>query len=263
MLKYKEFVNNLLEDISHSGEAVDFAKLCYFPLTPKISKAYYNTRINCFHLTDVQNLSNFKTLLKSPKTISCFTSIGERYLKDFRGIRTNGGVLLELDGNLVLNSVTDIISSVDESGMRWISEKYFRDSSTEFQTKYEKFKKTANLKRGEYGGDEMSFLDWYIPYAEDFVIKNKDVIVNFLTSIEDDYWDEILVNDIIIKDVLVLSSYKDSNFLFFTKTVNKSVFGSLEKLEEFVKSISTGEIWITRDKEDAISFVTNRGGKLL
>lgn len=263
MLKYKEFVESITE-ISHSNERLLFALDGYFPFTDKVAKAYYNTRINTFHITDIKGLKGIKPLIGSKKVLSTFTMIDKYFIEEFRGIQTEGGVLLQLNGNLVLNSVTDIISVVDEYGLRWIAEFNFREYSDNFGKQFKRFKAEVDKKAAEFDAFKTrnpKFLEWYMPFVEDFLIKNKEEIVDFLTRTPDYYWDEVLVNDIVVKDVLFLASFKDYSFIPFTKSVIKSEFGSLENLEKYINSIATGEVYITRDKKEALNFVVSRGGE--
>ena len=75
-------------------------------------------RTTVFHVTDVTKVEKLVRLQKKQKTISAFFFMDTNYLT--MGIKTGGGVVAELDGNIVVSTESDIMSMPDKTGRRWI-----------------------------------------------------------------------------------------------------------------------------------------------
>ena len=75
-------------------------------------------RTTVFHITDVSKVEKLVRLQKKQKTISAFFFMNTNYLT--MGIKTGGGVVAELDGNIVVSTASDIMSMPDKTGRRWI-----------------------------------------------------------------------------------------------------------------------------------------------
>ena len=71
-----------------------------------------------FHLTDVTKVEKLIRLQKKQKMVSSFFFMDTNYLT--MGIKTGGGVVAELDGNVVVSAESDIMSMPDKTGRRWI-----------------------------------------------------------------------------------------------------------------------------------------------
>ena len=71
-----------------------------------------------FHLTDVTKVEKLIRLQKKQKMVSSFFFMDTNYLT--MGIKTGGGVVAELDGNVVVSAKSDIMSMPDKTGRRWI-----------------------------------------------------------------------------------------------------------------------------------------------
>jgi len=75
-------------------------------------------RTTVFHVTDVTKVEKLVRLQKKQKMISAFFFMNTNYLT--MGIKTGGGVVAELDGNIVVSTASDIMSMPDKTGRRWI-----------------------------------------------------------------------------------------------------------------------------------------------
>ena len=75
-------------------------------------------RTTVFHLTDVTKVEKLIRLQKKQTTVSSFFFMDTNYLTT--GIKTGGGVVAELNGNIVVSAESDIMSMPDKSGRRWI-----------------------------------------------------------------------------------------------------------------------------------------------
>jgi hypothetical protein len=75
-------------------------------------------RTTVFHVTDIKGGENLIKLQKKKKTISSFFFMDTSYL--IQGVKGGGGVIAELDGNVVVSAKSDIMSMPDKTGRRWI-----------------------------------------------------------------------------------------------------------------------------------------------
>lgn len=235
---------------------------CNLPLTPKIAKALYDTKKTVFHITDPLRIFDLKKLSGSKKSISSFTKMFDYQLRNMGGVQTNGGLLLHIEGNLMLDSKSDIMSMPDEQGRRWISNEWI-DQANDFFAELHKI--NANIKielKIKSIGDltvnkqlRRTFISEYIKRTEEHVLKNTKELKALIDSQYGGSWDELLVNEINIKDVLLFNMEQQ----YFSGKI-KETYGSLENCYNILKSIVSGEIYITDDKSDAIKFVQDRGG---
>ncbi len=95
----------------------------HFPLTPNIAKIINGekaVRVDAFHITSAKKASRLKQLEGSKKSISAMTKVPQYSLEDLSGVHSHG-VMFSLEGNVLLKSIEDIMSTPDESGRRWIN----------------------------------------------------------------------------------------------------------------------------------------------
>ena len=80
-------------------------------------------RATVFHVTDAEGYEGIKKMQGRKQSISAFFEMQNRYFN--KGIQTQGGVILELDANILSAWREDVMSSPDKSGRRWIQLSYF------------------------------------------------------------------------------------------------------------------------------------------
>jgi len=91
------------------------------PLTSKTMSWIFNVqlpRVTVFHVTSGIGLKNLKRLQNKKKSISAFFNMTADYID--QGIKTEGGVVAELDANILMSSKSDILSMPDKTGRRWV-----------------------------------------------------------------------------------------------------------------------------------------------
>jgi len=91
------------------------------PLTSKTMSWIFNVqlpRVTVFHVTSGIGLKNLKRLQNKKKSISAFFNMTADYID--QGIKTEGGVVVELDANILMSSKSDILSMPDKTGRRWV-----------------------------------------------------------------------------------------------------------------------------------------------
>jgi len=75
-------------------------------------------RVTVFHVTSGIGLEKLMRLQNKKKSISAFFNMSADYID--QGIKTEGGVVVELDANILMSSKSDILSMPDKTGRRWV-----------------------------------------------------------------------------------------------------------------------------------------------
>ena len=83
-------------------------------------------RSTVFHVTDLSGLKRLKKLEGGKKSISAFYSMMSRYMES--GVATSGGVVVEMDADVVVSASSDIMSEVDKTGRRWVEMSWFANA---------------------------------------------------------------------------------------------------------------------------------------
>ena len=91
------------------------------PLSPSILKRIWPKlpRTTVFHLTDRVGVQRLKKMQGGKRSISAFWNISKIVLGD--GIRTDGGYVVELKGDILAAGPDDIMSQPDKTGRRWLT----------------------------------------------------------------------------------------------------------------------------------------------
>jgi len=123
----KSFKGYITEEVawlqSTSKMVFDFGQISSMkiPLTSKTMTWIFNVqlpRVTVFHVTSGIGLKNLKRLQNKKKSISAFFNMNADYIDS--GIKTEGGVVAELDANILMSSKSDILSMPDKTGRRWV-----------------------------------------------------------------------------------------------------------------------------------------------
>ena len=119
MIKLKDL---LFEKVAHTKKSLEWVSLDYIPMSPKVMKQIMgDTPITVFHNLDSDSIKNkLSKVVKSKKSISSYTTDTEGHLLSGGGIQTSGGVVLEVEGKVLVAGTEDLASVPDESGRRWI-----------------------------------------------------------------------------------------------------------------------------------------------
>ena len=113
---WTESLSTMLFDLPRAG-LVDI----HIPLSPSIMKRIWpkSIRSKAFHLTDFDGVKKLKKMQKGKRSISAFYNMEDYMISD--GIKTEGGYVVELEGDVLAASPDDISSQPDKSGRRWIT----------------------------------------------------------------------------------------------------------------------------------------------
>jgi hypothetical protein len=123
----KSFKQHLKEEVawqqSASKMVFDFGQIATMkiPLSSKMMTWIFNVqlpRVTVFHVTSGIGLGQLKKLQNKKKSISAFFNMNADYIDS--GVKTDGGVVAELDANILMSSRNDIMSMPDKAGRRWI-----------------------------------------------------------------------------------------------------------------------------------------------
>jgi len=83
-------------------------------------------RATVFHVTDIGGLSKLGKIEGGKKSISAFFSMMSRYMET--GVATSGGIVAELDADVLISARDDIMSQVDTQGRRWVEMSWFANA---------------------------------------------------------------------------------------------------------------------------------------
>ena len=113
----------LFEKIAHTKKSLEWVSLDYIPMSPKVMKQIMgDTPITVFHNLDSDSIKNkLSKVIGKKKSISSYTTDTEGHLLSGGGVQTGGGVVLEVEGKVLVAGTEDLASVPDESGRRWIA----------------------------------------------------------------------------------------------------------------------------------------------
>ena len=141
----KTFKGYLKEDApawqsSTSQKIFDFGQIQYMqiPLTSSTMEWIFQVqlpRATVFHVTNGIGLGKLKRLQNKKKSISAFFNMDASTME--AGIQGGGGLVVELDANIIMSSKGDLMSMPDKTGRRWV-ELYNIDPKEKMHAELEK-----------------------------------------------------------------------------------------------------------------------------
>ena len=98
----------------------------WLPISSSIFKriGIEEVRATVFHVTDKEHFSTLKKLQGKKQSISAFFGMKAEYFE--QGVQTQGGVVAELDANILSAWKGDVMSSPDKGGRRWVKLAHFK-----------------------------------------------------------------------------------------------------------------------------------------
>ena len=189
-------------------------------------------RATVFHATDPEHLAGLKRLEGGKKSISAFFSMMANQMEG--GIATDGGIVIEMEADILVSAKDDIMSRVDKGGRRWVEMSWFENAQgwgnpagfdkverglnnliRELVLKYlepimgnkartePEFYLWADMKRHLKDSKKLSLvIKDYFDGVEKIIKKNKEVMGDIFYSYArskrqtDNTWDEQIVNNI-------------------------------------------------------------------
>ena len=241
LIKWQQSASTLLFDVAQ-GTNVGFEAF-WMPMSSSITKRIWpkQLRATVFHVTDDVGYGKIKKLQGTKKSISTFFEIRSNYFE--QGVGTTGGVVLELDANVLGAFNMDVMSAPDKTGRRWIQLQYWKGRWGEkdlskfskgiqdlvgnllnkYWKKVMKVSSTPRFQKGRY------YIHWmnlgqsarsdkktlsliikdYIDGIEKIYKQNAQQFTKLLTDYlnlrrTEESWDEIIANDFTIKKVWII-----------------------------------------------------------
>ena len=113
---WTESLSKMLFDLPRTG-----FKDIKIPLSSAIFKRIWpeSIRSKVFHLTDYDGLGKLKKMQGKKKSISAFYNMDDYIIQS--GIKTEGGYVVELEGDVLAAAPDDISSQPDKTGRRWLT----------------------------------------------------------------------------------------------------------------------------------------------
>ena len=227
-----EFAQQSTSDYVFDTHSVSSSSLSIPISGPMFKRIWPDTiRTIVFHVLSAEDIYALKKLEGGKKTISAFFSMMSRYLES--GIAGGGGVVAELEADILVSAKDDIMSKVDKKGRRWVALDWFANAQSygtgpKFGMVEKEFSKLKeNLVRKYVNRDQIG--DWrevwkemkhylkgdgkklglvikdYFDGVEKVIKKNKEVLGSIFYGYAkskrqtDNAWDEQIVNNIKIK----------------------------------------------------------------
>ena len=122
---WTQSLSTMLFDLPRAG-----FKDLKIPLSPAIFKRVWpkSIRSKVFHLTDFEGVHKLKKMQGKKKSISAFYNMEDHMIQS--GIRTKGGYVVELEGDILAAAPDDISSQPDKTGRRWLALSTIMNPST-------------------------------------------------------------------------------------------------------------------------------------
>jgi len=248
MIRFKQFLREFAQrstsEYVFDTHSVNSSSL-KIPISTSMFKRIWpdTIRATVFHTTDLGGLKKLGKLEGRKKTISAFFSMMSRYM--VTGVATSGGVVVEIDADVLISARDDIMSEVDKQGRRWVMMSWFANAQLgRTGPKFGKVEKDLNtliktlvnkhlpkdvtkgeheyelwgaMKRHLHGdGKKLRLvIKDYFDGVEKVIKKNKEVMSGIFYGyakskrMTDNAWDEQIVNNIQIKKVHIISEKDD------------------------------------------------------
>jgi hypothetical protein len=264
----KEEVSLFINEVAWEESVKSQIQAQRIPLTRGIGEILYGeaNKVRAFHITDIEGALMLKKIQGTQKSISTFTCMDKQDIIKVRGIKTRGGVLCEIVGDLIIQTTKDIWSHVDEKGTRWADViKFFvgcGDLMDEWSNVTDKFRKFHR------GYDPATSIQEYFHVADNFFMKHKHEILSCFSNDKDtdEVWNELLVNNIIIGD-MYWNGDGDMNDELWDKygdnydTYNKKYYEWYETVLKQLNTVSSGTVYhINQEDMTPERFFEEKGG---
>ena len=165
MIKLKDILFEA--KVAHTQKSLQWVYHDYIPMTPKVMKQIMgDTPITTFHNLNWFAIKNqLPKVVGSKKSISTYTTDTKGHLTMGGGVQTSGGVVLEVEGKVLVAGTEDLGSVPDEAGRRWIAPSVLG--------------KILGMKQFEGGGGGIYYRKGLFKYDK----KLEDILFKYKTSL--------------------------------------------------------------------------------
>ena len=125
-------MKTLLEFSVYSTSDYVFTQSDHIPISGPMLKRIFpeSFRATVFHATDLKGLHALIRMEGSKKSISAFFSMMGKYMG--AGVATGGGIVAEMEADVLVSSRADIMSKVDKTGRRWVTLDFFASAARNY-----------------------------------------------------------------------------------------------------------------------------------
>jgi len=286
--------------IAHTQKSLQWVYHGFIAMTPKVMKQIMgDVPITTFHNLDWFAIQKqLPKVLGSKKSISTYTSDTSNRLSKGGGVQTKGGVVLEVEGKVLVAGTEDLASVPDEAGRRWLSPDVlgkivgmneFKGEAGSFKFRKELFKidkkledmlwkyRTSLLVMPEdkpevrerfplfTGKQKAELIKRWIDASNKFLLKNKKKIRK---SFEDNvnnpkittFMSKYGYNELLVYDIKVKDAYIVIDILGDPNDYDATE-SVLKKIKKDLKRYTKGKIF-TGFADGVKKFVKQRGGKV-
>ena len=239
------------------------------PLTPSlVNYIWGKQRVTTFHIGDVHGIDNMYSLIGTRKSLSTFRYMDKLMVEKMKGIQTEGGIIYQIEGDLQFDAPTDIMSTPDESGRRWVNIFTFPDNFREkLEYEYEVHEKFRHLN--EPSGPAKDLIEYYRlidrlvkEYATDIREHFTDIKTN--RGNNESSWNETVVNNIRVVDILWKESIIEFLDVWETSREKNDI---LKQIGTKLNIIASGDVYLSDEgrtfgfrKISPVKWVEERGG---
>ena len=249
----RSFVQHLKEYAVYSTSDYVFTWDDHIPISGPMMKRKWpkGIRATVFHATDLKGLHKLVKLEGGKKTISAFFSMMGKYMRT--GVATEGGIVVEMEADVLVSARDDIMSKVDKTGRRWVTLDFFssaarnylgRDRFAMVVKEFLKLKQDLVAKHVDkdsynqnmwkdvwkemkdylkYDGKKLAVvIKDYFDGVEKILKRHEDLMGSIMLGYArskrqtDNSWDEQIVNNFKIKKIHVLEvkGYEDADYVY-------------------------------------------------
>ncbi len=290
----------LFEKVAHTKKSLEWVSMDYIPMFPKVMQQIMgDTSITVFHNLDSDSIKNkLSKVIGSKKSISTFSADTSNRLSLGGGVQTDGGVVLEVEGKVLVAGTEDLASVPDEAGRRWIHPNtfgkivgmsqfegggggiYYRKHLYNMDKKLEdilfKYKTSLlkaptdseedNARFPDYTGKQKAdLIKRYIDASNKFLLKHKDTIKkSFENNINNPRITKFMssygYNELLVYDVKVKDAYIVIDIVGDSNDF-KATEKVLKQIKKDLKPYVKGKIY-TGFADGVKKFVKQRGGNV-
>ena len=286
--------------VAHTKKSLEWVAHDYIPMTPKVIKQIMgDTEINAFHNVDwLKAREQMPKVLGKKKSISTFTSDTEGNLSTGGGVQTMGGIVLQVQGKVLVAGTEDLASVPDEAGRRWIApstlgkilgmknlqgqgagityrkglykvDKKLEDMLYRYKTSLMVFKTDPQHVKDKFppftGKQKAELIKRYIDASNKFLLKNKKKIKK---SFEDNvnnpkitkFMSQYGYNELLVYDTKVIDAYLVIDILGNQNDYEKTE-RNLKRAKDGIKGYVKGKIY-QGFASGVKKFIKQRGGKV-
>ena len=291
----------LFEYIAHTKKSLEWVSMDFIPMTPKTMKQILgDTPVSAFHNVDWFNAKKqIPNIIGKKKSISTYTGDTSNRLSMGGGVQTLGGVVLQVQGKVLVAGTEDLGSVPDEAGRRWLSpyvllgkilgmkqfdgggggiyyrkhlyniDKKLEDILYRYKTSLMVFKTDPQRVKDKYppftGKQKAELIKRYIDASNKFLLKNQKKIKKaFWNNVNNPkittFMSSYGYNELLVYDTKVIDAYLVIDILGSANDYDKTE-RNLKRAKDGIKPFVKGKIY--QGFADGVKkFIKQRGGKV-